>query len=133
MQPFTAADAYQMQTNKARKTQDQFDVVLQQCYDRIKYVATLNHNEIIFDVPNYVMGYPPFIQNDLVMYIITRLKTSKFEVEYRCPCFLKIMWPKQDVKSKIKVIPVKKTIDAGEKCRSKTEFRPNTSFVLNLQ
>lgn len=132
MEPFTAADAFQMQSSKVRKTQDQFDIVLQQCYDRIKYIASLNHNECIFDVPDYVMGYPPFVQNDLVMYIIAKLKISKFEVDYKCPCYLRIAWPKQDVKSKVKPIPPAKATIASKRTLSTIEFKPNTSFVLNL-
>ena len=125
---FTAADAFKMQTTHTQKTQVQFDKVVQQCYDRIKYVSSLNRNECQFTVPEYIIGYPPYNQNDLVDYVMHHLKLGKFLVNYKCPNHLVISWPKTDLMKKTAVI-VKKTLP---KKTPIGDYVPDRNNVLNL-
>lgn len=91
---FTAADATRMQSSHVESTQRHFDVVLKQCYARLRYISGMNLNECKFDVPEYIIGFPPFVQNELVSYILETLRANQYTVTYELPRFLTISWPR---------------------------------------
>lgn len=101
---FTAADASRVQSCRDESTQRHFDIVLKQCYDRLRYVSRMNQNECLFDVPEYMIGFPPYDQNELVNYVLKKLRNNKYHVTYQCPRFLTISWPKTDTKTDTKVV-----------------------------
>lgn len=85
-------DLIQSRNKRAQKRKECFDKIVQECCLKIKKSANLNKALCIFDVPEFVIGYPLYDLNECISYVIEALTKNGFEVRYLHPNFLIISW-----------------------------------------
>lgn len=67
-------------------------LVLASCYRKIKRVAAVDCTACIFEVPEFVIGAPPFDLSTAVSYVISSLERNGHTVSYMFPRTLLISW-----------------------------------------
>ena len=71
-----------------------FEEILQICYKKIEKAALVSRLPFcVFEVPDFMMGYPVYDINECLMFLIQRLKQGGFNIEYFFPRVLVISWP----------------------------------------
>lgn len=60
----------------------------------------------VFEVPEFILGIPPFNLNDAITYVIDRLKKNGFMVSYFFPKLLYISWDVDEISGKKIVQPI---------------------------
>lgn len=66
--------------------------ILSSCYRKIKRVAGIDETSCLFEVPEFVMGCPPFDLSRAVSHVMTSLEHNGFTVAYMFPRALLISW-----------------------------------------
>lgn len=74
-----------------RKTQC-FDRILLQISSRIRQCVDINMFSCLYEVPEYVLGFPVYNLNECLTHIIGKLKSNGFYVDYYFPRVLHISW-----------------------------------------
>lgn len=72
-------------------------VVLSSCYGKIKRVAGIDGTSCIFEVPEFVMGVPPYDLSKAVTHVIASLERNGYEVAYMFPRALLISWDLENI------------------------------------
>lgn len=67
-------------------------IVLSSCYGKIKRVAGIDGTSCIYEVPEFVMGVPPYDLSKAVSHVIASLERNGYEVAYMFPRALLISW-----------------------------------------
>lgn len=67
-------------------------VVLSSCYNKITRVAGIDATSCIYEVPEFVIGVPPYDLSKAVTHVITSLERNGYEVAYMFPRALFISW-----------------------------------------
>lgn len=67
-------------------------LVLASCYRKIKRVAAVDSTSCIYEVPEFVIGAPPFDLSTAVSYVISSLERNGYTVSYMFPRALLISW-----------------------------------------
>lgn len=73
-------------------------VVLSRCYGKLKRVAGINETSCIFEIPEFVIGVPPFEMSKAVTHVIKSLERNGYEVAYMFPRALFISWDLEGAK-----------------------------------
>lgn len=73
-------------------------VALSSCYGKIKRVAGIDGTSCIFEVPEFVMGVPPYDLSKAVTHVIASLERNGYEVAYMFPRALLISWDLESIK-----------------------------------
>lgn len=69
-----------------------FEKVCELCFLKIHTAVNLNSYTCLFEVPEFIMGYPLFNINECIIYIIGKLKDYGYKVNYFFPKLLHISW-----------------------------------------
>ncbi len=77
-----------------------YRTILNKIYYKIKYNSKKNISEIVYIVPNYIVGLPAFDQIKCANYCVDRLRKNGFVIIYTFPNLIFISW--DHVPSKIK-------------------------------
>lgn len=85
-------------------------LVLASCYRKIKRVAAVDSTSCIFEVPEFVIGAPPFELSTAVSYVISSLERNGYMVAYMFPRALLISWDLEGVRSRPTEKMVAKTL-----------------------
>lgn len=83
--------------NKEKKRIQVFECVYNSCLKKIENSVLKNEKFTLFQVPEFMLGYPTYNLGHCIQYIIFILKKNGFDVEYFYPNVLKIEWLKEDV------------------------------------
>lgn len=67
-------------------------VILSSCYGKIGRVAGIDGTSCIFEVPEFVIGVPPYDLSRAVSHVIASLERNGYEVSYMFPRALLISW-----------------------------------------
>ena len=80
-----------------------YNMVLQQIYNKVKYVARIPGNEksLWYVVPEFIPGTPRFDIGDAILYIVWNLRNSGYTVLYTHPNLLFISWQSHDERYKL--------------------------------
>lgn len=81
-----------------RKT-DCYEKVLEICHRRISIAAEHRQYRIMFEVPEYVVGYPIFDINNCIKFLSKSLKGNGFLVKYYFPKVLYVSWDFDEIKT----------------------------------
>lgn len=79
----------QQRTNRAHMC---FDTILQRCRNRMQIAVKTGVLQILFDVPEFMMGYPPYNIGQCITYIMSQLVRAGFSVQYVFPKGILISW-----------------------------------------
>ena len=88
-----------IETKKLERTST-FAKLYQSCENRLLKHAKHHKMRTVFEVPEFMLGVPPFNLNDAIEYMIGRLKKNGFLVRYFFPRILYISWDPEEIQGK---------------------------------
>lgn len=113
--------------------------VLNICHHKIEKYVSYQKSFCMFDVPEFVSGYPLVDVIECIEFVSKQLMQDGFEVMYIFPKFLKISWNVQTEESPLprvdpNVRTITHTVEKGNKCFIKpiSDLKPSGNFVLNI-
>ena len=83
-----------------------FNKVYDLCQQRIISHAKKDKMRTVFEMPEFILGIPPFNLNDALTHVIERLKNNGFMVMYFFPKLLYISWDIDEINGKKVIQPV---------------------------
>lgn len=94
MKHLSVKDIIQVQQQQQKRRNEAFDYILETCYNKIrKSLSTIRNSKfILFDVPEFLIGYPLYDLNECITYIVTHLQTGGFALKYIFPKILIVSW-----------------------------------------
>ena len=102
MTELNATDLFEKNKKLNEKIFNTFKEILKKCNTLIKYVNQKKQSDIIFDVPNMLLGYPSYDYDECLCYLILKLRNNNFFVKYIYPSQLYISWHDQVQLEKLK-------------------------------
>lgn len=88
----TAIDLQRAMHRRLHRDVQGHKVVLGRCYRKIKRVAGIDETSCIYEIPEFVVGVPPFEMSKAVSHVIHDLERNGYEVAYMFPRSLLISW-----------------------------------------
>ena len=88
----TASDLIKNQMKRDEKRKEVFDVILLKCCQKIRKCDEVRLTYCVFEIPEYVFGFPLYKLQDCVQYLLTELKKKEFKVKFAFPVTLIITW-----------------------------------------
>ncbi len=85
---------------KNMKKTECYEKVLEICHKKITAATENKQLRILFEVPEYVFGYPIFDLNSCITFLMNSLKGNGFLVMYYFPKTLYISWDFSEIKKK---------------------------------
>jgi len=80
------------QYNQQQKKLDIYNKILKKVYNKIELVNKRKKTELIYEVPNYIFGYPLYDNRTCIVFIISSLRKKNFYVKFNYPNILFISW-----------------------------------------
>ena len=74
-----------------------FDAVLEKCHEKIKKACKSELYRTLYDVPDFLLGYPIYKLNECILYIYKYLQQDGFIVKYFFPKTLYISWDLKEI------------------------------------
>ena len=102
MTDLNANELFEKNKKNNEKIFNTFKKILINCNTLIKFANQKKQYEIIFDVPNFILGYPSFNYDECLCYLIMKLRNNNFFVKYIYPTQLYISWHDKKHLEKIK-------------------------------
>lgn len=81
-----------------RKTEC-YEKVLEMCHRKIQVGAENRQVRCMFEVPEYIYGYPIYDINACIRYVMTSLQSNGFLVRYYFPKCLYVSWDFEEIKT----------------------------------
>jgi hypothetical protein len=136
-------DIYSLVKNKHSKPSfkdELFKKILIQCHRRIKH--SNDHNEIytFFNIPIYVIGYPPFNRLECSVYLMKELENNGFNIQTYSDNILYINWQhiydkvNEDNKIDTNILeyyPKIKKIDKTDNIPKLTNMQKSNQLIFN--
>lgn len=88
----TAIELQRASSRRMLRSVEGHNVILTRCYSKIKRVAGIDGTSCIFEVPEFVIGVPPYEMCKAVSHVISSLERNGYEVTYMFPRSLLISW-----------------------------------------
>ena len=98
-----ANELKQFSQNRYLKRIKIYDSIIEKIQIRIKIIASNNLNNFIYEVPEFIPGYPIYNIEQCCNYIIQKLKEHDFIVSYKSPNILYISWNIKPSSKNIKI------------------------------
>jgi hypothetical protein len=92
MKHLSASEIAKSHQVRLEKRKECFDKILEICYKKIERVAKLNQSQFVYEVPEFVLGYPLFDINECIMHLYHKLTKNGFNAQYIFPRYLFISW-----------------------------------------
>lgn len=131
-------DIVNIQQEKMKLKNHSFEVILSDCFRRIKKQASMfpNNTFCFYDVPEFMLGYPLYKMEDCIKYLMTNIANSGFKVEYMFPRILIISWkplPSLTYENSNSKKEEKTTKKKKNDCKPKSNSKSKSGkFILNL-
>jgi len=111
-------DQYKQQQKKL----DIYNKILNKIYNKIKLVNKRKKTDLIYEIPNYIFGFPLYNNRTCLVFIISSMRKKGFLVKFNFPNILYISWDNL-VKSNIKKVTsdLMKTNNNNLKVHNKTK------------
>lgn len=91
------------QHNIQQKKLDVYNKILKKVFNKIELINKRKKTELIYEVPNYIFGYPLYDNRTCIVFVISSLRKKGFYVKFNFPNILFISW-KNIISSNIKNI-----------------------------
>lgn len=112
---------------KNRKRRETFKVVLNKCIRQIEKASSFDKLFCLFQVPDFLIGYPLYPLEMCIEYLQKQLITCGFVVKYYFPNILYISWNKDEIRKERSVKDTNKTF-----VKSISSYKPSGKVVLNI-
>ena len=131
--------------NKKRNRNKYYKKILEKCIHKIKMIAEKAETNMIYTIPNIVIGIPLYDKEKFENYLLKILKEQGFRVAYVPPNMILISWdeipkylyPKKKKKKKRKKQKKQPKTDAlivnQSKYKNIDDFTPSKEFIYNKQ
>lgn len=106
MMAVNARDLNRMIDSKKLERNAVFNRVYDMCQQRVISHAKKDAMRTMFEMPEFILGIPPFNLNDALTHVIERLKNNGFLVQYFFPKLLYISWDVDEISGKKVIQPV---------------------------
>ena len=106
MSAVNVKDLNRMIDSKKLERNAVFNRVYDMCQQRVISYAKKDALRTTFEMPEFILGTPPFNLNDALTHVIDRLKNNGFLVLYFFPKLLYISWDVDEISGKKIVQPV---------------------------
>lgn len=107
-------DLHRTINEKNLKKNECYEKVLDICHKRIRLANDNNSLRLIFEIPEFIYGYPLFDLNACIKYLLNSLKLNGFLVNYYFPKILYISWDFKEIDMQKDIID-KKNIELEKK------------------
>lgn len=91
------------QFNIQQKKLNVYNKILNKVYYKIKLINKRKKMDLIYEIPNYMFGYPLYNNRTCIVFVMSTLRTKGFYVKFNYPNILYISW-KQLVNSNMKKV-----------------------------
>lgn len=92
MTDFDISKLIEDQHNIQQKKLDVYNKILKKVYNKIELINKRKKTDIIYEVPNYIFGYPLYDNRTCLVFIISSLRKKGFYVKFNFPNILFISW-----------------------------------------
>lgn len=75
-----------------QKKLDVYNKILRKLYVKIELINKRKKTELIYEVPNYIFGYPLYDNRTCIVFIMSSLRKKSFYVKFNYPNILFISW-----------------------------------------
>jgi hypothetical protein len=82
-----------------------YEKVLEMCHRKIQIGAENKQLRCLFEVPEYIYGYPIYDLNNCIKYVIKSLQTNGFLAHYYFPKYIYVSWDFEEMKPNDVVVP----------------------------
>lgn len=93
-------DLLRAEDQRKKNRQRSFEQVLTNIYTRMKSLAGIRHTRCMYQVPEFMFGYPLYTLNECIAFIHDRLSSSGFVCTYYFPNVLYISWDTDEIENK---------------------------------
>ena len=80
------------QFNNQQKKLDVYNKILKKVYNKIEIINKRKKTELLYEIPNYIFGYPLYDNRTCIVFIISSLRKKGFFVKFNYPNILFISW-----------------------------------------
>lgn len=103
---FTVEDIDMFEKMKLKKWIKVYEKVLGMCFRKIRDHVIHGHKYCIFQIPEYLPGFPIYNMTHCCAFVINKLRKARFKAEYVQPNYVAIFWhtlgqPRIDFKEKL--------------------------------
>ena len=92
-------DQYKQQQKKL----DVYNKILNKIYNKVKLVNKRKKMDLIYEIPNYIFGFPLYNNRTCLVFIISSMRKNGFVIKFNFPNILYISW-KDLVQTSIKKV-----------------------------
>jgi hypothetical protein len=116
---------------KNMKKTETYEKVLEICHRKITLGSQTKQLRCMFEVPEYVPGYPIFDLNSCIKYLLTTLKANGFLVTYYFPKILYISWDFDEIKAESQALAINNNIKEKQHSEPISQKKLTKSIQLN--
>lgn len=92
MTDFDISKLIEDQHNIQQKKLDVYNKILRKVFNKIELINKRKKTELIYEVPNYIFGYPLYDNRTCMVFVISSLRKKGFYVKFNFPNILFISW-----------------------------------------
>lgn len=94
-----------IETKRIERTST-FSKIADLCQARVIKYAKRDMHRCAFEVPEFILGTPPYDLNQAIKYVVDRLEKNGFLVRYFFPRLLYISWDADEIEGKKQMFPL---------------------------
>jgi hypothetical protein len=80
------------QSNQQQKKLDIYNKIIEKIYNKIKIVNKRKKTNLIYEIPNYIFGFPLYDNRTCLVFIISSIRKNGFFIKYNYPNIIYISW-----------------------------------------
>ena len=93
-----ASNLIYQQKEKEKNKYKIYDKIYELIEKKIVSASGCNYFYTLYEIPEFLIGYPIYCFNDCSVYIQNKLKSNEFKIEFYKPNILFISWEEQNSK-----------------------------------
>ena len=93
---------YASQKRRDDSKRELYETIVAKAHHRIKTVAARSETICTFQIPPYIIGMPLYDSYQCCGYVISRLKSEGFLVQYAHPNVLMIVWDRSSIEPHVR-------------------------------
>lgn len=119
-------------TTKESSKNDIFNIVLNKIIQKIIYANRhTDQTYIIFEIPKILIGYPQYDMKSCILFVMNRLSTNGYIVEFVEPFYLYIDWGRSSFKNSPNVFKHNIPNISNISSKHKDKLRDQTKNLIN--
>jgi hypothetical protein len=103
----TAKDLNNLVNQRRADKEVVFEHILKTCLQRVVKSAKNQKYRCVYEVPDFVLGFPLYRLNDAILYVVKRLENDcHLHTQYIFPRIVYISWDMDEITGKTKIAPL---------------------------